>query len=86
MCSKPNAEAVNKQLQFNPRLCQSLSLSSKNFVHGLAVPRAGYGSYVTRLIHGWLQSHLMYLLGGCRFKERKLTSQSSSLTVEFSVQ
>ena len=54
--------------------------------HGLAVPRAGDRSYVTGSVRGWSRSHLTYITGGCRLEERKLTSQSPSITVEFSVQ
>ena len=54
--------------------------------HGLAVPRAGDRSYVTGSIHGWSRSHLTYITGGCLLEERKLTLQSPSITVEFSVQ
>ena len=54
--------------------------------HGLAVPRAGDRSYVTGSIRGWSRSQLTYLTGGCWLEERKLTSQSPSVTVEFSVQ
>ena len=54
--------------------------------HGQAVPRAGDRSYVTGSIRGWSRSHLTYITGGCSLEERKLTSQSPSITVEFSVQ
>ena len=54
--------------------------------HGLAVLRAGDRSYVTILIRGWSRLRLTYITSGCRLEERKLTSQSPSITVEFSVQ
>ena len=54
--------------------------------HGLAVPRAGDRSYVTGSIHGWSRSYLAYMTGGYKLEERKLTSQSPSITVEFPVQ
>ena len=54
--------------------------------HAPAAPRAGDRSYVTGSIHGWSRSHLAYVAGGCWLEERKLTSQSPSITVEFSVQ
>ena len=52
--------------------------------HGLAVPRASDRFYVTGSIRGWNRSHLTYVT--CWLEERKLTSQSSSITVELSVQ
>ena len=54
--------------------------------HGQAVPRAGCRTYRTGSIHGWRRSHLPCIPGGCQLKERKITSQSNSITVEFSVQ
>ena len=44
--------------------------------HGLAVPRAGYRSYVTGSIHGWSR----------RLEERKLTLQSSSIIIQLNFQ
>ena len=54
--------------------------------HGLAVPRAGDRSCATGSIHGCSRSRLTYIPGGCWLEELKLTSQSPSITVEFSVQ
>ena len=52
----------------------------------VAVPCADDRSYVTGSIRGWGQSHVTYFPGGCSLEERKLTWQSPSITVEFSVQ
>ena len=67
--------------------------SPQNFgpdcIHGLAVSRvlrAGDRSYMTGAIRGWSRSHLTHIPGGCLLKERKLTSQSPSITVQFSFQ
>ena len=49
--------------------------------HGLAVPRAGDRSYETGSIRGWSRSHSTYLTGGCWLEERKLTSQSPSISL-----
>ena len=72
-CLHPAASCIN-----------SYCMNSQQY--GLAVPRAGDRSYVTGSIRGWSRSQLTYLMGGCSLKERKLTSQSPSITVEFSVQ
>ena len=53
--------------------------------HCLAVPRTDDRFYMTGSIHGWRWSHLTYMPGDCWLEERKLTSQSSSITVEFSI-
>ena len=57
----------------------------ETFCHGLAVPGAGCKSNVTGSIHGWIRSHLPYIPDGCWLKKLKLTSQSPSITVEFSI-
>ena len=51
--------------------------------HGLAVLHAVYRSYVTGSIHGWSRLHLTRVPSGCRLEERKLSSQSLSITVDF---
>ena len=53
---------------------------------GLAAPRTGDRSYMTGFVRSWSRSHLTYVSGGCRVAERKLTSQSPSITVKLSVQ
>ena len=52
--------------------------------HGLPVPRAGDRSILRDGFDSRLErSYLTYLPGDCLLEERKLTSQSPSINVEF---